>query len=346
MTPAPDASLTRPASSQALVRPSMTAGTTSALPRPASSQALARPHSSPALPTAAGGTSDPAAKHVMTPLEMRDIRKHLGLGACLRTHPSSFDLRQVANRRKKCHPEPARTSSSPLQLRKKKTLGPTTQIDLLGGNGAWRQKKAEVEFEERRIEEEERLRLQAIRDEERRKREAEKEARRRQHLREEEQRRKDEKERLRREAEEKEHRRKEEDDRKHRIKEEEEREWQRRQPKTCEVCAGQAKCKTCDGKGYSFAMFLVPTVDTNTLMTHGRVMQGCQDCGGYRHNILGSLKKGTGLCRSCDGVGKITPKIDAASVALHRKRLANLSTTGGSLDLTATFVSMPSVVVA
>ena len=50
--------------------------------------------------------------------------------------------------------------------------------------------------------------------------------------------------------------------------------------------------------------------DVRTSMDHGRVNQGCDKCGGFSHNMLGDLKKGTGKCPPCQGLGKIWPVID------------------------------------
>merc|ERR1712039_361776 len=76
-------------------------------------------------------------------------------------------------------------------------------------------------------------------------------------------------------------------------REEAEREWLARQPKTCETCQGVGKCVTCQGKGTIFSVFLVSKVDSATSITDfGRKEQGCDDCGGYRQNILGQLRPG------------------------------------------------------
>merc|ERR1719263_993398 len=117
-----------------------------------------------------------------------------------------------------------------------------------------------------------------------------------------------EQERIKKEREEKEAEQK-------RLAEEERR---RRMPKTCEACDGTAKCQDCQGKGYVFCVFLVPKVsldDTavaSTFLEHGRKHQGCDKCGGCTHNLLGSIKEGTGLCPHCQGLGKIWPVIDDA----------------------------------
>lgn len=291
---------------------------------------LARPHSSPALGLQNAAAASQQHKQ-LSPLEMRDLKKQLQLGARMTTHPCSFRLREMSMRKNSSGMEQRPVSA--IECRRKKSLGPTTKIDLLGGNGGWRQQKAVVEFKQRAVEEAERKRQQAIHDEKVRKREAEKEARRKQHLAEEEQHRRDEQERLEREAEEKEQKRKEAQERKRLEREEEQREWERRQPKTCEVCAGQARCIQCDGKGFTFSMFLVSSVNASTKMDYGRAMQGCEDCGGCRQNICGSLKKGSGLCQNCKGVGKVTPKIDP-SWSHARKRVVNLS-----MDMGSTFGS-------
>merc|ERR1712146_710720 len=93
---------------------------------------------------------------------------------------------------------------------------------------------------------------------------------------------------------------------------EEERERLARLPKTCEACGSSGLCTKCDGKGQLFAMFLVQNVKEEHKfagLDFGRVLQGCDNCGGYRQNLVGELRKGTGLCPVCNGTGKIWPEI-------------------------------------
>lgn len=234
---------------------------------------------------------------------------------------AAFSLRQYSMERKRIAPE--KTSSTPT-LRME-------EIDLLGGNGRWRQRKAETDFKQREIEEIERLRLQKIQEEARRKRKMELEAKRRRQLQEEENQRRAEREKEQREREEREEARRIQEEKERLQAEEEERERQARAPKTCETCAGSGRCVKCEGKGHLFAMFLVPS-GANALwkkdqkMDFGRSVQGCDECGGYRQNLLGELRKGSGDCAACDGVGKITPKIDPG-----RSRKLNTTRTGHDL---------------
>lgn len=201
------------------------------------------------------------------------------------------------------------------------------ESDLIGGNGRWRQRKAETEFERRAIEEAERSRQLKVLQEEKRRRKAAIEERRRRQLQDSERAREEEKERQRREQEEKEQQRREKEVRERQRREEEEREWLRRQPQTCETCGGLKRCNRCLGKGYLFDLFLVSAVQQDTAwnagMDYGKVKQGCEECGGYRHNVLGELKPGTGNCPACLGVGKIKPNIEP--LLPYRRRFVSSS---------------------
>lgn len=42
---------------------------------------------------------------------------------------------------------------------------------------------------------------------------------------------------------------------------------------------------------------------------HGKLPQGCEACGGLRHNVQGKLRLGSGLCAECGGKGKIWPVV-------------------------------------
>jgi len=192
---------------------------------------------------------------------------------------------------------------------------PIEKIDLIGGNGKWRQIKAEEEFERRRAEEEELHRQELIRAKEKKRRQEELAERKRRHQEEEERRWQEEREQKRRDQQERERQKREQEEKIRIQKEQEEEDRRRRMPKCCEACDGSGKCQECMGKGYIFSVFLVSTkmeqqLHGATSMDHGRVIQGCEKCGGYSHNMLGELKKGTGQCALCQGHGKIWPVID------------------------------------
>lgn len=233
-------------------------------------------------------------------------------GGLSRSSPSlaaAFNLRQYSEGRRRLTPE--RTNSQPLIFLEK--------IDLIGGNGRWRQRRAEEEWSRRAVEEEKQRREQQALEEKRRRRRAELEARRRRQLEEEEKRRQEERERQRQEQLEQDERRRQEEERERQRRVQEERDWLARQPKTCENCGGAGKCPKCAGKGYLFAMFLAPTVSDASLKDCGRMMEGCDACHGFRQNLMAEVKRGTGRCAVCDGLGKIAPP-DSSPTSPHRRR--------------------------
>lgn len=215
---------------------------------------------------------------------------------------AAFSLRQYSLERKRLPPE--RPSSSP-------QLDPADleEIDLIGGNGRWRQMRAKEEFQRRAVEEEERRRRLKILEEEKQRRRAAQAERRRKQLEEERRQVKMEQERMQREKEDKEDRKRHQEERERKRREEEERQWLARQPKPCETCNGGGKCGTCLGKGTIFGLFLAPTVEDRCIADFGRVVQGCDECGGCRQNIIGQLRSGTGKCAVCCGHGKIWPNV-------------------------------------
>lgn len=193
------------------------------------------------------------------------------------------------------------------------------RIDLAGGNGRWRQRQAKVEFAQRDIEEAELRRQAKMLEKERRRRKEEKQREREAREKEDLEKRKREREKALQETLEREKERLAAEEAEYVRQRQEQLEWQRRQPKMCEDCQGSGKCQACDGLGYSFAMFLVPEISYCTKLEHGKVMQGCAECGGLPHNIVGDLRLGTGKCIPCNGVGKITPVVTSTKSS-HRRR--------------------------
>jgi len=194
------------------------------------------------------------------------------------------------------------------------------EIDRMGGNGRWRQRKAEQFFKEQEVEDIERAREQRLLEERRRKRRMELEARRRRQLQEEEAKREADKQREIQIQLEKElaHQRELEEARIKREKEEQE--WLALQPKPCEACSGSGLCAACEGKGRIFCMFLANHVAQNASKDFGRAPQGCEDCGGVKQNMVGKLQPGSGACAACGGSGLIYPKGSRSAKMLHKRR--------------------------
>mmetsp|Transcript_162422 Transcript_162422/g.296442 ORF Transcript_162422/g.296442 Transcript_162422/m.296442 type:complete len:433 (+) Transcript_162422:129-1427(+) len=195
----------------------------------------------------------------------------------------------------------------------KATGMPLDYIDLQGGNGRWRQKKAEVEFEQRRAEEEVRQQEESVRREERRRMLAEVEARRRQHLLEVEARCREEHQRRLREEAEEQQRKMQELEQERLRREAEERERLARQPRDCQTCGGDGLCRECKGEGFVFTLFLSANVNSHSTMNYGRVLQGCEKCGGVsKGGVSDHLHTGSGKCVTCKGEGKLVPLQTAA----------------------------------
>lgn len=186
-----------------------------------------------------------------------------------------------------------------------------TEADLIGGNGRWRQRKAEVEFEQRRMKELELLKEQRAKAEILRQKQAIKEEKRKKQIEDLRKERAAQQERLRIDAEEKALRELQWAEREKLRKEEEHRDWLARQPYQCETCKKSGKCQGCEGKGQFFCMFLVPEVDKLGANEFGRMPQGCEDCGGQRQNLQGKLRVGTGKCSACGGRGMIWPIVES-----------------------------------
>merc|ERR1712176_401628 len=227
------------------------------------------------------------------------------MGGMSRSSPSmaaAFNLRQYSHERKKTPiSRPPSVPNIDLEY-----------IDVIGGNGKWRQRLAQIEWQKREVEEKERMEKLKILAEEKARKQAAIAERKKKQLEEERRQVLAERERQKREKEEREEKQRQKEEKERLKREEAEREWLARQPKTCETCQGVGKCVTCQGKGTIFSVFLVSKVDSATSITDfGRKEQGCDDCGGYRQNILGQLRPGTGKCAACGGHGKIWPDVEA-----------------------------------
>eukprot|EP00930_Biecheleria_cincta_P086838 TRINITY_DN76087_c0_g1_i1.p1 TRINITY_DN76087_c0_g1~~TRINITY_DN76087_c0_g1_i1.p1 ORF type:complete len:277 (-),score=63.72 TRINITY_DN76087_c0_g1_i1:148-978(-) len=185
------------------------------------------------------------------------------------------------------------------------------RIDLIGGNGRWRQRRAEDEFARRAVVEEQRRREQEEYEEKKRQRKLALQAKKRRQQEEEERRRQEERERQLQEQRRIEEERRQAEERERLRKEQEEREWLARQPKMCETCQGSGKCHTCGGLGFAMAVYLSSHTDAHsTKGVYGRRQQGCDSCYGFKQNMMAELKKGTGKCASCDGYGLIAAIVD------------------------------------
>lgn len=215
---------------------------------------------------------------------------------------AAFNLRDFSTSRSKVKLEPP----PPDPLHKAKSL---EKIDLIGGNGRFRQRQAEEEFERRRIEEEERLLCEKQAEAQRQRKQAARLEQRRRVQEDEDRRRRMEEARKLEEQLHKKRLREKEQERERLRKAHEASERERRAPKTCQTCSGSGVCQLCNGAGIQFALHLVSHVTSASLKDFGKTQQGCTDCGGCRQGIRGELKKGSGKCNQCMGYGKITPTI-------------------------------------
>lgn len=235
---------------------------------------------------------------------------------------AACNLREYNNQKKK-----------PFETAKNGQLFNLGEIDRLGGNGIWRQRLAETKHEEDQKAEAERLQEEKAKEDRKIQRRKALEARRRQQLDEEQRQRTAEKERERVAQELAEDTRRKKQERERCRREEEEAERRARMPKPCEACSGTATCTKCDGKGHNFSMFLVQSTQAHHVSAgtdFGRVHQGCDNCGGYRHNLVGELKKGTGYCPVCSGTGKIWPDIAKKP---YRSKMKKMDSTASGADL-------------
>lgn len=250
-------------------------------------------------------------------------RKGMSMSKSSPSLAAAFSLRDFSQSKKKIAIE--RPNSTPDLAME--------EIDRLGGNGRWRQRKAEDFFKKQAEEEIERQREQKLIEEKKLKRRKELEARRRRQQQEEEMKRQAELERERQEQEEREERRRKQEARERMIREQEHRDWLARQPRMCEACSGSGSCSCCGGKGETFAVFLVTAVSKGSGMDFGRTPQGCEECGGCRQNIVGGLQKGTGLCPCCNGKGKVWPDAAFGGRAVRPRFKASMSTTLSQADV-------------
>lgn len=249
-------------------------------------------------------------------------RKGMSMSKSSPSLAAAFSLRDFSQAKKRLPTE--KTNSTPDLVME--------EIDRLGGNGRWRQRKAEHYFKRQAEEELERQRELKLIEEKKLKRKKELEARRRRQQQEEEMKRQAELERERQEREEKEERRRKQEEKERRIREQEHEEWLARQPQTCEACAGSGLCVTCGGSGEVYAVFLVSQVRIlshckDSGMDFGRAPQGCEDCGGCRQNIKGSLQKGSGKCSACNGKGQVWPKAAFEGRNIRTRFKHSMSTT-------------------
>lgn len=87
----------------------------------------------------------------------------------------------------------------------------------------------------------------------------------------------------------------------------EEAERRRRAPWTCEQCSGTGKCQGCNGAGLFPAIYFTSNVSDTSLLTYGRKPQGCKTCGGFAPGVTGKMVQGSGVCTKCGGPGLIWP---------------------------------------
>jgi len=176
-------------------------------------------------------------------------------------------------------------------------------VSLKGGNGAWTQRKANIEWryqvadhrasEAKRILEEQRARIAKKEAEEKRRRE-QKELQKKLE--------EDAIERKRREVEreEQERRRKEEEELQQRLLAEKRERMHK--PRPCKTCDGTGKCTSCDGKGCNLTLYLSPRVTSRSVSVCGQLPKGCAACGGSGDGAWwGEFICGSGACQSCGG---------------------------------------------
>jgi hypothetical protein len=255
-------------------------------------------------PSSSGASSQAGGSTATTPLARAQSAPSLS---------AAFNLREYSLGRKKlATPESKRRAGGFGQNLLHAEIS-YTQDDLIGGNGAWRQRKAKVEFDKKAAEEEARRRQEKIMQVEMLRRKALREERRRRAEEEEKRHLREEHERFIRNQREKAERQRILEEKEQQRKEQEHRDWLARQPKPCEICNGSGKCQSCSGRGLLLDTFLVakvsPQQQARKGVSFGRLEQGCNHCGGWRQNLIGELKMGDGRCTKCGGAGQIWPII-------------------------------------
>jgi len=199
------------------------------------------------------------------------------------------------------------------------------EIDLVGGNGAWQQRRAIAALERRLYEAEESKRITAER---LARAKAKKELREKQRQREEIERSLRWNETLENQAMsilDAESRAWEEEE-KRRLQEEERRRLAALQPKVCDLCDGSGLCKECDGQGTVHTLLLSAQVKaTSSIVPNpkksarnfGRLPWGCPTCCESSGVTPSEWVVGSGLCAQCDGVGKVFPTTPRRRRALN-----------------------------
>jgi hypothetical protein len=240
--------------------------------------------------------------------ELREIARHITPAACM-------PLRQLK-------PNLITESRCGYTFRPE---DPFDEIDLVGGNGRFRQRKAEAEFARRRLQDFQQRQEHALRKEKERLRQLE-EAEKLQRIQlemqqaavaEADRRRRDDAEQTRLLREEKE---------REQVRLEEERLAKLRSIKiTCNECIGNGLCFSCKGTGQLYKLLLAPRVeiDMHSIDSRersemfGQVAFGCKACANaaaFSH-LSGDLWRGNGMCAKCSGHGTLPFQLDSQPVS-------------------------------
>ena len=182
-------------------------------------------------------------------------------------------------------------------------------VTLHGGNGRWQQVRAQQDWAQMLLENEEAVVIRRQEAEKQRLRRAEA-ARQRAAEEEELSRRVEEAEADKKRRKEEEHRlqlQREEEARRARL--EEERLLESMKPRKCPKCNGTGRCSNCQGEGSVDVLFLAPYVGTRHIpIPQGRHPRGCRHCGGFGDgSVPGTFGPGTGRCDVCHGERFIQP---------------------------------------
>eukprot|EP00933_Yihiella_yeosuensis_P033355 TRINITY_DN27083_c0_g1_i1.p1 TRINITY_DN27083_c0_g1~~TRINITY_DN27083_c0_g1_i1.p1 ORF type:complete len:444 (+),score=88.08 TRINITY_DN27083_c0_g1_i1:81-1334(+) len=213
--------------------------------------------------------------------------------------------------------------SSP--MRPKRPEDPLTVTDLAGGNGRWRQRKAEAEFAKREIQEADDRRQESLKRERERLRQLEEEEKSRRIQLEMQQEIQAELARRRREEEEEAKLRFEEREKQRKKLEEEMLRRLKYARKPCQKCDSSGVCMLCKGDGYHFKLLLSPQIVStskyvatkNRTELYGSVPFGCKGCANASEygKVSGDLWKGNGVCPTCRGVGSLPSDAAIADMA-------------------------------